>query len=438
MGKGIILRCAAAAWVMVALAGCAAPTPQPARAAASTTASASSTAAKDVMGMQDDVWHPIVAVARDAVVTHAPFKQYDPRTGRPNLQIGRTPGTACDAIVFLGRYLEHTHDAAAAAKREALIDWIVGLQARARTRHGLATVPSTPDAAPPENAYYYAIDAAICGAAVLEAFAREGDRRLLEAASGFGDALLALGREHDRVFAAAADQGGFCEYARPAGDGLAYACDGYVKNLVALGFLRELAEATGHARFAERARAARRFLLPGLEGGWEYADVRSVLDCERATCPVVWRRVPGPRHEPDRYVYGDTLAYALAGLHAYEGASDDVRRLYARFAGYRSDSGSTREFDGRIAWAGYMEVAHERPDPESAYYDLVTIGILSPLRRDLVPADDAAAWAFLEGALARDVDLSWGVAFDGQPIGIEHVDLVTLSTLGRAALAGGP
>jgi len=378
---------------------------------------------------------PLVSLVRDAVVEHAPYKQFDPARSRYNLEVGRTPAAACDAMTFLVRYLEHfPEDTEARDTLEDLARWVLDLQESTAEAFGVRAVPSTPDAPSPRDRFFYAIDAALCGTAMLETYRRTGEGSYLDAAVGFGLFLDHLGEAQERVFAGSTAAGAFCEYATPQGGRLAYNCDSYVKTMVALGFLRDLATATGQRRFLERADAARRFLLPGLQGAWEYADAQAALQCRTAPCAVEWRRVPGPRGEPDHFVYGDTLAYALAGLHAFEGASEDVSRLYRQFAGFRGDGARTRAYDGGIAFAGYIEAAGRRPDPASSYYDVVTIGILSPLRRDLAPEHDERAWSFLERLLAGGSVPRWGVGFEGEPIGIDDADLTTLSTLGIAAI----
>jgi hypothetical protein len=378
---------------------------------------------------------PLVLLVRDAVVEHAPYKQHDPARSRYNLEVGRTPATACDAMTFLVLYLERfPEDHAARSKLMDLGRWVLDLQDGTSEAYGLRAVPSTPDAPAPGDRFFYAIDAALCGRAMLETYRLTGEETYLDSAIGFGLFLEHLGEAQERVFARTTANGSFCEYAVPQGQGLAYNCDSYVKTMVALGFLKDLTAATGQRRFLERAMAARRFLLPGLEGAWEYADAQAALQCRQAPCPVQWRRVPGSHGEPDHFVYGDTLAYALAGLHAFEGASADVSRLYRQFAAYRGDSSQTYGYDGSIAFAGYIEAAAARPDPASAYYDVVTIGILSALRRDLAPEHDTRAWSFLDRLIAQDRQPRWGVGFEGEPIGIDYIDLTTLSTIGAAAL----
>ncbi len=369
------------------------------------------------------------ASIRDAVLTLAPFKQYDPAARRRNEEIGRTPGAACDSISFLAEWLElHPDDAEARRKLVDLADWTRGLQASSIERHGLSGAPSTPDLPAPRNAYSYTIDAAFCGAAMLDAHAVTGEPAYLDAARGFGDFLLHMRDALRRTYPNSKARG-FCEYVVVSGGSPAYDCNVHVKNLIALPTLARLSRATGDPRYAAAAAEGRDFLVSGLDGAWEYADP--------ASDPAVWHRVKGPRGEPQRYAYGDTLAYALRGLHEYEGASGDVRRLYSRFAAYKGEAPATRAFDGRVAFAGYMIPDLAAPDPESAYYDLVTIGILGPLRDEAARKDAARAAAFLDRQPVEAERLRWGVGFDGAPMGIRDIDLTTLTALGRHEIARG-
>jgi hypothetical protein len=376
----------------------------------------------------------MVEIARREVLEHAPLKQYLPKTGRAT-GIGRTPGAACDAMAFLARLIDlHGPDARASDKMHELALWVIDLQRQSLARVDMAAVPSTPDAPPPDDGFYYAIDAAICGRGMLKAHRVTGDPAYLMSARGFGDVLELMAEQQEAVFENASARGGFCEYASLVDGRVVYNCDSHVKLLYAVGFLRELAEAAGEPARLTRARAAREFLIQGLRGAWEHADASATRACPRAPCAVVWRRVDGPKGEPDRFVYGDTLAYALAGLYIYEGASPQVADLYRRFSSYEGHDPRTRRFDGRIAFAGYMIPELQAPDPFSAYYDLVTIGLLRSLRRDIAPEHDARAWAFLQRILRPNRVPRWGVDFDGSALGVDAADVTMLATLGVAAL----
>lgn len=371
---------------------------------------------------------------RDAILAFAPYKQVATSEMRPDTEIGRTPAAACDSVIFLADYLQYrSDDAAARSKLQELSEWVIDHQAQAQRRIGLPGVASAPDADPPYDTFYYAIDGGLCGDAMLAAAAATGEARYYRSALGFGDFILALGAEHRRRSnEAGIRQSAFCEYVAPAGRGLAFNCAAYVKNGLLLGFLKRLSDVSNDTRYAAAASRARPMIVEGLAGAWEYADEPS--PCGTAPCEPIWKRVQGSRAEPDTFVYGDTLAYGLRGLFEYEGASPQVRELYQRLMSFRGRDPRTAAFDPRVAMAGYMKTASWAPDEESAYYDLVTIGILQPIRLSLAPQHSELASRFLSNVISSDGLVPWGVGFEGQDIGIETFDLTTLSVLGRAVL----
>ena len=79
-----------------------------------------------------------------------------------------------------------------------------------------------------------------------------------------------------------------------------------------------------------------------------------------------------------------------------------------------------------------MHPASASPDPSSAYYDLVTLGILHGVRLAVRPDHHAVADRVLRSKLATAAQLSWKMNFDlSLPRG-EFVDLTTLANLGEA------
>ena len=371
---------------------------------------------------------------RAFVLRHTPNKQIDPRTGTPNTKIGRTPGSACEVIRFLTALARtDPFDTEARAKAEELAHWVISLQ---DTRSGSPTyggVPSTPDLPAPANRYYYAIDAGFCGDALLGLFDLTKDERYRRSGLRFAEFLVHMqggpGRPYSRPPNA---PDGFCEFVVNNGPTPAWNCDRHVKALVALPVLRRAATLSGMPQYEAAARSAREFLVEGLAGAWEYAEAAALAQCRERACPQAWRRIKGPRGEPNYFVYGDTLAYALRGLFESEGPSPAVRAHYDQFADYRGKDARTRKYDGRIAFAGYMQPATASPDAFSAYYDLVTLGILHSVRREVRPDHYAVADRVLRTQVASAAQLSWKLEFDlSLPRG-EFVDLTTLANLGEA------
>lgn len=377
-----------------------------------------------------------VASIRAFVLRHAPYKQVAPVSGAPNEKIGRAPGSACEVIRFLTSLARNDpFDSEALSKAQALGDWIIGLQDKAEGSPSFGGVPSTPDLAAPANRYFYTIDAGFCGAAMFSLHDLTKEDRYLNSGLRFADFLVRMQSGPGRPYARApGEPDGFCEFVVNAGPAPAWNCDRHVKNLSALPVLHRAAALSGKSHYEAAARSARSFLVEGLSAAWEHADAKALAECPEAPCRGIWRRVPGPRKEPDYYVYGDTLAYALRGLFEYEGPSPAVRALYETFAGYRGKDPKTRQYDGRIAFAGYMHPASAAPDPFSAYYDVVTLGILHGLRRAVRPDHYAVADRVLRQRLASAAPLPWRMSFDlSLPEG-EVVDLTTLANIGEALI----
>jgi len=377
-----------------------------------------------------------VAPIREFVLRHAPYKQVAPESGNPNTSIGRTPGSACEVIRFLTLLSRAApSDAQVLAKAKSLADWVINLQQTNEISPAYGGVPSTPDLPPPANRYFYAIDAGFCGAAMFELYDLTKDEKYARAGLRFADFLVNLQSGPRRPYARPAGMDdGFCEFVVDAGPEPAWNCDRHVKTLSALPALRRASIHSGKSHYEAAAASARAFLVPGLAGAWEYADAAALSACRDRECPNVWRRIKGPNGEPDHFVYGDTLAYALRGLFEYEGPSSDVRRLYQEFSSYRGNDLKTQRYDGRIAFAGYLHPASRSPDPLSGYYDLVTLGILHGLRRSISPDDYAVADRVLRTHLADAAQLSWRMEMDLSMPESEFVDLTTLANIGEALL----
>lgn|GEM_PF-646473 len=377
-----------------------------------------------------------VAPIRELVLRHAPYKQVAPDSGKPNTKIGRTPGSACEVIRFLTLFSRaDPSDAQALAKAKSLADWVISLQETNESSMVYGGVPSTPDLAPPANRYFYAIDAGFCGTAMFELYDLTKDEKYARAGLRFADFLVNMQSGSRRPYARPAGMtDGFCEFIVDAGPEPAWNCDRHVKTLSALPVLRRASIYSGKPHYEAAAASARAFLVPGLAGAWEHADAAALSACRERECPNVWRRIKGPNGEPDYFVYGDTLAYALRGLFEYEGPSSDVRRLYQDFSSYRGNDPKTQRYDGRIAFAGYLHPASRSPDPLSGYYDLVTLGILHGLRRNISPDHYAVADRVLRTHLANAAQLSWRMEMDLSMPESEFVDLTTLANIGEALL----
>lgn len=372
--------------------------------------------------------------ALELATAHGAYKQVNARNGRPVAKLGRTPGSACAVIRFLTSYLQDRGPRQDIWRQaETLAEWVIGLQVPQIGDIAFGGVPSTPDRTAPGNSYYYSIDAAICADAMLRLHALSGREEYLASARSFADFLVAM-YDHGSKLLASGERG-FCEFVVRA-EIPKWNCNFYVKNLLALPVLSEISRRTGERRYSDIATRVRPFLVSGLDGGWEYADVTAMSECrpDRTTCPTSWRRIQGSHGEPDTFVYGDTIAYGLRGLFEYEGPSDDVVRIYKKFADYRDDCCAKDGYDGRIAWAGYFNVPLQAPDRASGYYDLVTLGILHDLKKAIVPEHFDIAHEFLIKRFFYAATRSWKVPFNLKSPMRETIDLTTIAALGEALL----
>lgn len=364
------------------------------------------------------------------IVQHAPQKQLDRQTFIANAEIGRTPGAACESARYLANLVDRGR-ASEAAKRKLteLLDWIVQLQATDSGKPWKGGVPSTPDLPGAGSSYYYAIDAALCGEAVFRAHAVLGTPALLDSGIGFAEFLVKMqtgpGLPRDRV-----GNRGFCEFV-VRGTAPAWNCASYTKLLIGLVVLKHAYEATGRHEFQAAAARARNFLLPGMTGAWEFADA-----CKgAANCKPSWHRIAGPHHEKDYFVYGDTLAYGLRGLFLYEGASATVRSLYQDYTTYTGAGPKTAAYDPTLGFAGYLVPSQKTADEFSAYYDLVTVGILNEVKRAVAPGDFRKSTALLQSRGLEAAGLSWRLEMDQSIRPTRFIDITTIANVGDALLA---
>lgn len=364
---------------------------------------------------------------REALITHAPYKQWDIRTGAGNQSIGRTPGGACEAIRFLARDAATNGNLASRAAAIRLSDWIVSLQKASRHLPIAGGVPSTPDLATPANTYHYAIDAVFCADAMMDMAGLTEEDKYMRSALAFGGFLLAMMRDENGNRRRDVTSSGLCEAViQGSSTDPAWNCRRYTKSLMALPVLARLHALRPERGYRTAADQIRKTLMDGLEGFWEYA--------EGPVRQPQWRRIQGSHGEPDYFVYGDTLAYALQGLFRFEGASPDVRRFYQRLMDIRSCTPDTAGFDPRIALPGYITAQDAAPDPLSAYYDVVTSGLLHPVRMALVPDDARRSASVLRQIVLAAPQLTWHVNFSLRPPAGGMADISTLAASGLALL----
>lgn len=352
---------------------------------------------------------------KDWLLAHAPCKQYRPATGG-YLPFGGTPGAACESIRFLRTYhalAEWLPRAGAdprpevASKLVALADWVLQQQHGDSTHPHFGGFASAPDFEGFDN-YYYSIDAAFCGDALLEAYDLTGDERYKQGAIAAAlflrrmqNPLDPLDPGYDAYSAAFMTQddqgsphffGGAMEYYLALGNGTgAYNNSMHSKLLLGWPFLSKLAEVDGTFPYAAWATELRDFLLTGLEEGQEYF----VPSSPWLQQPYGWHRVADT--DPDMYVYEDSMAYGIRALHSEivrTGADPDglLPVLRQAYETYNGCSHGNPDYNPDIAWTGYL-MPGESPcstasDSASGklYYDLSGAGILGVFRSYEYPA----------------------------------------------------
>jgi hypothetical protein len=102
-------------------------------------------------------------------------------------------------------------------------------------------------------------------------------------------------------------------------------------------------------------------------------------------------------------IFDDAIAYTLLGLYNHEGWSSTVQKAYA-FVNAIGPSPTHPAYNPAICWAGYINVTARIPACD--YYDNVTAGILSQIRRDR----DKSAYEFSEKIISNHPDefMFWG------------------------------
>jgi hypothetical protein len=134
------------------------------------------------------------------------------------------------------------------------------------------------------------------------------------------------------------------------------------------------------------------FCRQGLEGFYLYYD-------PPPSGGAAWHRTG----IADNLVFDDSLAYALLGLYDYERWSATVQKAYAFINGIGA-SPPYPAYNAAICWAGYLDVVAQSSACD--YYDNVTAGILSQLRRD----HDKSAYEFSVKIISKHAGefMFWG------------------------------
>lgn len=105
-------------------------------------------------------------------------------------------------------------------------------------------------------------------------------------------------------------------------------------------------------------------------------------------------------------IYDDSFAYALLGIYEHEGWNTTAQRVY-NFINTIEASQEHPSYDPAICWAGYIDVVTRSPACD--YYDVVTAGILSKIRKNHdKPSLDLSIKTIQEN---REKFMFWGIRF---------------------------
>ena len=304
----------------------------------------------------------------------APYVYVVPESG-PDPQWGRAAFAAAFAIDFLFEaYFDPQFDGRSVeieAKIVELADWILTQQCTDSEKHAYGGFKSAEN-----STQFYSVDACRTIPALLKAYELTTNAAYLNSAKLAGATFLynmqhkpsQLG-VHDRYY------GGFARAVTLADEWQGQMDVECLYGLVALKMLCE-SDPTNKDKYETMMLDAVSFYREGLEGVCVFFDPLPSGDGK-------WHRTG---HD-EKTVFDDSMAYALFGVYAYEGWSLTVQKAYA-FLNAIGASSQYPAYNPAICWAGYLDVAARVPACD--YYDNVTAGILSQIRRD----HDKPAYAF--------------------------------------------
>ncbi len=337
----------------------------------------------------------------------------------PDASFGRGAFAAAFAIEFLCEAYSASQFSALRAdilaKIVSLADWLLTQQCVDPARAAYGGFKNSESATD-----YWSIDAGRAISALLKAYALTSDVDYLDAAKIAGYTFLycmqhqpaALG-VHDRYY------GGFAQSVTLS--------DGWnqlmaVENLYCLIGLKMLAETYDTAnvsRYNTMMSDLAGFLRSGLEAEWLYFDPFPSGD-------GAWHRTGLNNTE----VYDDPVGFALLGLYYFDGWSLSCQHVYNFMQSIKA-SGQYPGYNPDVCWPGYIDVVSRFP--ACAYYDGVTIGILSQIRKEQDPPSFKLAHDIAEKY--ADKFLYWGPVFtDYSPI-IAAKAVANVSWIGRMFLS---
>ena len=324
------------------------------------------------------------------IMDYAPYVYVIPESV-PDPQWGRAAFAAGFAVDFLYEaYFDPQFEARSAeieAKIVELADWILTQQCTDSEKHAYGGFKSAED-----SPQYYSVDACRTIPALLKAYELTTDAAYLNSATLAGATFLYNMQHkpsqlsvHDRYY------GGFARAVTLADQWHGQMDVECLYGLIALKTLCE-SDPANKDKYETMMLDAAGFYRKGLEGFHVYYDPPPSGDDQ-------WHRTG---HD-ESTVFDDALAYALLGVYAYEGWSSTVQKAYA-FLNAIGASAQYPAYNPAVCWAGYINVAARTPACD--YYDNVTAGILSQIRRD----HDKPAYAYSAKIIGAHPDefMFWG------------------------------
>jgi hypothetical protein len=324
------------------------------------------------------------------VMDYAPYVYVIPGSG-PDLEWGRAAFAAGFAVDFLFEaYFDPEFDARTTeieTKIVELADWVLTQQCTDSQKHAYGGFKSTEN-----STYYYSVDACRAIPALLKAYELTTDADYLNAAVvAAGTFLFNMQQQpsqlgvHDKYY------GGFARAVTLADAWLQQMDVECLYGLAALKMLCEV-DAANKAKYETMSADAADFLRQGFEPLYLHHD------------PLPYGY--GAWHRTgigEKLIFDDSVAYALLGLHEYEGWSLTVENAY-RFINSISASPQYPAYNPAVCWAGYLDVVAKTPACD--YYDAVTAGVLARIRRDR----DKSAYEFSHQIISAHPDefMFWG------------------------------
>ncbi len=308
------------------------------------------------------------------IMDYAPYVYVVPQSG-PDPEWGRAAFAAGFAVDFLFEaYFDPQFDGRSVeieAKIVELADWMLTQQCTDSEKHAYGGFKSAEG-----STTFYSVDACRTIPALLKAYELTTNAAYLNSAKlAAGTFLYNMQHKpsqlgvHDRYY------GGFARTVTLADEWQGQMDVECLYGLVALKMLCE-SDPANRDRYETMMLDATDFYREGLEEAYVYFDPPPSGDNK-------WHRTD----TSESAIFDDSLAYALLGVYAYEDWSLTVQKAYA-FLNAIGASPQYPAYNPAICWAGYLDVAARAPACD--YYDNVTAGILSQIRRD----HDKSAYEF--------------------------------------------